>query len=169
MTHLGPGSNAKLVGVAGLAVLLGGGAIATPARAAICKYLDVDGTIVYSNVAPPKGLRRLSCDIVEESPRRTSEKGNARSSTPPGFPRVEPEVQKSRDDMRRKILDDELAKEQKLLATAQDDYGNGAPQPLPDEKSDAEKYRQRIERLHQAVMLHQRNIDALRREIAATH
>ncbi len=142
--------------------------LATPqAQAAICKYIDPDGNVVYSNVAPAKGLRKLSCDIVEDSPRRAG--GGARSTpTPEGFPRVSPEVQKSRDDTRRKILDDELANEEKLLAAARDAYGNGAPQPLPDEKNDAEKYRQRIAKLRQAVTVHERNIDALRKEIATT-
>src|SRR5487761_2044947 len=114
------------------------------AQAAICKYIDPDGNVVYSNVAPAKGLRKLSCDIVEEAPRRAG--GGAR----------------------RKILDDELANEEKLLAAAREDYGNGAPKPRPDEKNDAEKYRQRIAKLRQAVTVHERNIDALRKEIATT-
>ncbi|MBS0327618.1 MAG: DUF4124 domain-containing protein [Proteobacteria bacterium] len=166
MAQREPRANAKRVWLACLAaaaVL----ALPVPAGAAICKYLDADGNIVYSNVAPAKGLRKLSCDIVEESPRRSPDRG-AGTASPADFPRVAPDVQKSRDDTRRRILDDELAKEQKLLAAAQQEYGNGAPQPLADEKSDAEKYRERIERLRQAVVLHQRNIDALRKEIAAT-
>ena len=139
------------------------------AQAAICKYLDQYGNVVYSNVAPSKGFRKLSCDIVEETPRRASSGNGARSApTPEGFPKVSPDVQRSRDDTRRKILDDELANEEKLLAAARDAYGNGAPQPLPDEKNDAEKYRQRIARLRQAVTVHERNVDALRKEIATT-
>ena len=143
--------------------------VAPGVQAAICKYLDQDGNVVYSNVAPPKGLRKLSCDIVEDAPRSGAGGGSARSApTPEGFPKVSPEVQRSRDDTRRKILDDELANEQKLLADARDAYGNGAPQPLPEEKSDAEKYRQRIAKLRQAVTVHERNVDALRKEIART-
>ena len=143
--------------------------VAPGVQAAICKYLDQDGNVVYSNVAPPKGLRRLSCDIVEDPPRSAAGRGSARSApTPEGFPKVSPEVQRSRDDTRRKILDDELANEEKLLADARDAYGNGAPQPLPEEKSDAEKYRQRIAKLRQAVTVHERNVDALRKEIART-
>lgn len=139
------------------------------AQAAICKYLDQDGNVVYSNVAPSRGFRKLSCDIVEETPRRASSGSGARSApTPEGFPKVSPDVQRSRDDTRRKILDDELANEEKLLAAARDAYGNGAPQPLPDEKNDAEKYRQRIAKLRQAVTVHERNVDALRKEIATT-
>jgi hypothetical protein len=68
--------------------------------------------------------------------------------------------------MRRKVLSDELASEEKLLGEAREAYGNGAPVPLADEKSDAEKYRQRIARLREAVQVHERNVEALRKELA---
>ena len=61
--------------------------------------------------------------------------------TPTGFPRVDPDTQKGRDDLRRKVLSDELASEEQLLGEARVAYGNGAPQPLADEQTDAEKYR----------------------------
>jgi hypothetical protein len=138
---------------------------APPAHATICKYIDADGNVVYSNVAPGKGLRKLSCEIADDGPARPN--GNARAAaTPSTFPRVEPETQKSRDEKRRKVLDDELASEQKLLGEAREAYDNGAPPPLPGEKADAEKYRQRIARLRQTVEVHQRNVEALRKEIA---
>ena len=70
--------------------------------------------------------------------------------------------------MRRKVLADELASEQKLLDEARQAYGNGAPPPLAAEQNDAEKYRQRIARLRQAVQVHERNVDALRKELATT-
>ena len=59
------------------------------------------------------------------------------------------------------MLGDELATEEKLLAEARAAYADGAPSPLPEERADAEKYRQRIARLRQAVGLHERNIEAL--------
>jgi hypothetical protein len=90
------------------------------------------------------------------------------SATPtPGYPRVDSATQKSRDEMRRKVLSDELSSEEKLLDEARVAYDNGAPAPLPEEKADAEKYRQRIGRLRQAVQLHERNIDALKKELAS--
>ncbi|MGE5170966.1 MAG: DUF4124 domain-containing protein [Rudaea sp.] len=145
-------------------------ALAAPsAHATICKYIDGDGNIVYSNVAPGKGLRKLSCEIVDEAPRRAATGGNGKAApAPTGFPRVEPATQRSRDEMRRKVLEDELASEQKLLGEARGAYGNGAPPPLADEKNDAEKYRQRIARLRQAVEVHERNVEALRKELATT-
>lgn len=86
--------------------------------------------------------------------------------SPSGFPRVDANTQKSRDDMRRKVLSDELATEEKQLAEARAAYGNGAPAPLPDEKTDAEKYRKRIDLLRQTVQLHERNVEALKKELA---
>ena len=85
--------------------------------------------------------------------------------TPSNFPRVDSDTQKSRDAMRRKVLGDELDAEEKLLAETRTEYSNGAPAPLPEEKADAERYRQRIERLRQGVQLHERNVDALKKEL----
>lgn len=142
-------------------------ALAIPAaRATICKYVDADGNVVYSNVPPGKGLRKLSCEIADEAPVRAG--GGKAAATPSSFPRVEPGTQKSRDEMRRKVLADELSNEEKLLGEAREAYGNGAPPPLSVEKNDAEKYRQRIARLRQNVQVHERNVEALRKEIATT-
>jgi hypothetical protein len=79
---------------------------------------------------------------------------------------VDAGTQKARDDMRKKVLTDELATEEKQLADARAEFSNGSPAPLPEEKADAEKYRQRIERLRQTVQLHERNVDALKKEMA---
>ena len=70
--------------------------------------------------------------------------------------------------MRRKVLSRRALRRGKLLAEARIAYDSGAPAPLPEEKADAEKYRQRIARLRQAVQLHERNVDALKKELGAT-
>ena len=80
---------------------------------------------------------------------------------------MEPATQKSRDDVRRKVLADELAAEQKLLAESRAAYADGAPAPLPEERADAEKYRARIARLRQSVAVHEKNIEALKKELGA--
>jgi hypothetical protein len=154
-----------------VAVFLGAaiGILVCPwAGAAICKYIDAGGAIHYTNISPEKGWRKLSCDVADDTPRRVTSGGNGgKAATPTGFPRVEPEAQRSRDELRRKVLNDELASEEKLLDDARAAYGTGAPQPLADEQNDAERYRQRIARLRQAVQLHERNVEALRKELAA--
>ena len=92
---------------------------------------------------------------------------STKAATPSGFPRVDPSTQKGRDDVRRKVLAEELAAEEKLLAESRSVYADGAPPPLPEEKADAEKYRVRIARLRQTVNVHERNVEALRKELAA--
>ena len=85
-----------------------------------------------------------------------------------GGAKVDSETQRTRDDMRRKVLTDELSAEEKLLAEARRDYNSGAPTPLPEEQSNAARYQERITRLRQSVQLHERNIEALKKELAAT-
>jgi len=153
---------------AGFAAVLA--AVAAPVQADICKYADPDGNVHYSNVPPEKGWKRLSCTVGDNGAQQPTGSGNAgaarKTPTPAGFPRVDGETQKVRDDVRRKVLADELASEQKLLAEARAAYADGAPAPLPEERADAEKYRVRIGKLRQAVTVHERNIEALKKEIA---
>jgi hypothetical protein len=150
-------------------------ALAVPGAAAadICKYVDPDGNVHYSNLPPEKGWRRLSCTAGDEGSGRRAPGSSGAASTPsvaspPGFPRVDAETQKGRDDVRRRVLNDELAAEQKLLAEARIQYADGAPAPLPEERADAEKYRTRIARLRQSVAIHEKNIEALKKELATT-
>ncbi len=137
------------------------------AQGPVCKYVDAAGNIVFSNLPPEKGYRRISCMGAEE-PRRAGGSASKSTPTPAGFPRVDAETQKGRDDMRRKVLGDELATEEKLLAEARTLYANGAPVPLPEEQGNAAKYQERIARLRQSVQLHERNIEALKKELGAT-
>jgi hypothetical protein len=93
--------------------------------------------------------------------------GSPKAPTPTGFPRVDPDTQKGRDNIRRKVLSDELATEEKLLTETRILYADGAPVPLPEERADAEKYRMRIARLRQTVTVHEKNIEALKKELSA--
>ncbi len=64
-------------------------------------------------------------------PGGTGERATPKAPTPAGFPRVDPETQKGRDGVRRKVLTEELATEEKSLAEARTAYADGAPVPLP--------------------------------------
>ncbi len=97
------------------------------------------------------------------------EKGGTRNGapTPAAFPKIDPATQKGRDDVRRKVLSDELAAEEKLLVEVRTTYADGAPAALPEERANVEKYRERIAKLRQAVGVHEKNIEALKKELAA--
>jgi hypothetical protein len=102
-------------------------------------------------------------------PESTARRANATSTpSPAGFPKIDAATQKGRDDMRRKVLSDELATEEKLLVEARTSYAEGAPPPLPEEKADVEKYRARIAKLREAVNVHEKNVEALKKELAAS-
>jgi hypothetical protein len=90
------------------------------------------------------------------------------STTPQGFPKVDTGTQKGRDDLRRRVLSEELATEEKLLVESRAAYANGAPAPSPEEKEAPQKYTERVAKLRQAVTLHEKNIEALKKELAAT-
>ena len=150
--------------------LLLGVAAGAAAQGSVCKYMDANGNIVFSNLPPDKGMRKISCMSGEEPPKRSgsSTSGGTKSAPTPGdFPRVDSTTQKGRDDVRRKVLGEELATEEQLLVEARAAYANGAPVPLPEEQANAEKYRERIARYRQAVQLHERNIDALKKELGS--
>ena len=92
----------------------------------------------------------------------------ARSApSPSGFPKVDATTQKGRDDVRRKVLNEELVAEQKLLEEARAAYSNGAPPPTVEEQNVPQKYAERVTRLRQTVSLHEKNIEALKKELAA--
>jgi len=122
------------------------------------KCLTTSGDPSYFNVP---GAPEAEPAVRAATPR------TAPAPSPPGFPKVDAGTQKGRDDVRRKVLSDELATEEKLLADARTAYADGAPTALPDEKSDVEKYRARIARLHQAVGMHEKNVEALKKELAS--
>ena len=144
-----------------------GFAASASAQGSVCKYIDANGNIVFTNVAPDKGLRKLSCLNSDDTLKKSATPART-TPTPAGFPRVDADTQRGRDDVRRRVLSEELVTEEKLLAEARTSYANGAPVPLPEEQANAERYRDRIGRLRQAVQLHERNIDALKKELGTT-
>lgn len=127
------------------------------------KCKTVSGVESYFNVEGTSDADRRGSTSAARSGSSTT----AKAPTPTNFPRVDPDTQKGRDDIRRKVLSDELATEQKLLAEVRTLYADGAPTPLPEERTDAQKYRDRIARLKQTLSVHERNVEALKKELSA--
>ena len=120
-----------------LAVLL-----ALPAEAEIYKWVAPDGHVTYSS-SPMPGARRLEFSSMPGARRNFSGGGSAIGS-PGDFPRVDGQTQRGRDDMRRKILEQELFAEEGLLAEARRKPADGGRDAL----------------------LHEKNIQALRAELS---
>jgi hypothetical protein len=139
-----------------IAVLLLALAAALPAAAEIYKFVDENGRVTYTNI-PRKGAVKLDIGGAETRPKAVA--------TPANFPKVDSQTQKKRDDLRRQILEDELANEQRALAEAKKALKDGEATRLPEEATDHQKYLDRVRRLREAVALHERNIAALRKEL----
>jgi len=114
-----------------------------------CKLMDLPGLMV------PAPTRR-----VTPSPR------NPQPVAAPGdFPRVDSNEQKARDADRRGILEEELKAEMQKLAELRREFANGEPERRGDERNYA-KYQERVAGLRDSISRSEKNVDALKREIA---
>ena len=80
-------------------------------------------------------------------------------------PRVSENTQKTRDDERRRILDQELADETKQLAQAKEKLAAEEAVRSGNERNYA-RFLERVQPYRDAVVTHERNIEAIQREIA---
>jgi hypothetical protein len=150
--------------VSALALLL----IAPFAAAETCKYVDDDGNVTYSNVAV-KNAKKVNCfgDVPPPpaSPANVPKPGKAATPAPQNFPSVDAATQKKRDESRRKILEEELAEEEELLDEAKKALSEAESVRLGDE-SNYQKFLDRVQPYKEAVALHEKNITALKQELA---
>ena len=123
------------------------------------------GFSAYFNVPEPGDERPAPPRRVGNGTSPVQPAASAPAPSPPGLPRVDAATQKGRDELRRKVLQDELAAEEKLLGESRTAFANGAPAASADEQNNPQRYADRIAKLRQAVQLHERNVEALRREL----
>ena len=129
------------------------------AKADIYKKVDEDGRVTYSNV-PSKGAQKLNLEPLNTVP------SSKPSTQPPGnFPKVDAETQKSRDNVRRQILENEMAQEMTQLDDAKKALAEAEATRLGSERN-YQRYLDRIQPLKEAVAEHQKNVDALKEELA---
>lgn len=141
-------------------LLLAGALAAHPALAETCKYVDQDGRVTYANVVV-KDAKKLSCLGPPPPPIASI---TTRSADSENFPKVDGETQKKRDNARRRILEEELAQEESLLAEAKQQLAQQEAVRLGDERN-YQKYLDRVQPFKNAVALHEKNVAALRQEL----
>lgn len=138
------------------------------AHAEIYKYTDAEGHVTYSST-PIKGAKKLDLEPLPtmQPPVRTRN-----DASPSNFPKVDNNTQKNRDDTRRKILADELATEEKLLAEAKKNMKEGEETPEVYKGQDGKTYRnvakfeEKMKTLQEQVTLHEKNIESLKSELS---
>ncbi len=152
----------KSLPLAGLVVILAGVTSAPTVAAQIYRCESADGTPLYQN-APGKNCKALDLPSLTTVPSvRTPATRTA--SAPADFPRVDAAAQRSRDSDRRKILQDELDREQARLEEFRKEFNGGEPERLGNERN-YQKYLDRVERLKSDIARSEANVASLRREL----
>jgi len=121
------------------------------------KCVDADGNTTYTNVGSVKGCKKVEGAVNSVSMAIPSSGAKTAAKVDPGAQRV-------RDSDRRRILEDELAAEQKRLDDLQKQYNNGEPERQGDERN-YQKYLDRTAKLKDDVARSEANVDSLRREL----
>ena len=200
----------KIVWIAGVAVAMSGAAWA---QTTIYKHIDESGRVTYTN-KPMKGATVMELEpltTIPGTPAGTLSQTPAQQpvavkavakvdvvtdrSEKPGMPMgvvtptlasIEPQVQKKRDNDRRKILEEELNREEDSLSTARDSITqeqqnpqlvaavramqqaqDPTPAQMVEMRNNIEKSSGRIRGLQATVAEHEKNIEALKKELGA--
>ena len=140
--------------------------VASPlAVADVYKCVETDpatgqSRVTYTNTRNVKGCERLSQDLPV-----SSVPAPARKPSPAAFPKVGAGEQKARDNDRRKVLQTELEAEEKAL--------EGARKALADQDAvrygNERNFQKKLDRLkpfQDAVEQHERNVEALQKELS---
>ena len=189
----------KTVWIASLAV-----AMVCPALAqtTIYKLVDESGRVTYSN-KPMKGAVTLELDpitvipgapAVAQAPQKPTspERAESRMEMKPAvaivtpIASVDPQLQRKRDDGRRKILETELEREEQSLSDARktltqeqlnptliaavrvaQQAADPSPGELAEFRKNIDKASGRIRGLQSTVAEHEKNIEALKKELGA--
>ena len=140
------------------------------AEGALYKCVDAaTGQTTYTNQKGGKGCTLLSRDLPVST--FTPPAAKPRTPTPGDFPKVNGDQQRARDTDRRQILNQELANEQKNLDEAKKALAEQENLILPEERIagggiQGGKREARIQAHRDKVQLHERNIEALNRELS---
>ena len=117
-----------------------------------CRVISVGPTTTAPSPAPPAGAPKAA---VKAAP----------GPSPANFPRVDRETQQSRDSQRRRILEQELTSEQKLLEQAKKDLAEQESVRLGTERN-YQKMLDRLEPYHKKVKQHEDNVANLKKELS---
>lgn len=144
------------------------------AQSDIFVCVDEQGRKTYQNVGAPKGCKKVDVQPIltvpapklPARPNGGPSANESRAVTPASFPRVDGETQRSRDNDRRRILEEELRVERDKLARLRAEYNNGEPERRGDETRNFARYQERVQRLQEEIQRSENNVASLQRELA---
>jgi len=128
--------------------------------------------VLYTDQLTPQEARDKGCRTIENAPvtivQGTKPRAPASSAAPAARPaemRTDPAEQRARDSDAKRILSDELRREEDKLAALQREFNNGEPERLGSERNYA-RYQERVAEMRAAIQRKEADIAAIRRELA---
>lgn len=134
------------------------------AHADIYKCVSSSGQITYTNAKPASHTQGCTVMTHDQPFTTAPAQTSTQKSRPTNFPKVDSQTQKRRDDDRRQILENELESEKQALDAAQKELSAQEAVRNGNEKN-YQKYLDRVQPYKDTVTAHQRNIDALNKEL----
>jgi hypothetical protein len=120
-----------------------------------------------ANEAKEKG-----CKVIEGTPVTVVPATKPRTPPPAaasgasrGGEKVDPADQRARDSDARRILNEELRREEERLAAMKQEFNGGEPERRGDERN-FQKYQDRVNEMKAAIARKESDIAAIRRELA---
>lgn len=143
--------------------------VSTSTWSVVFKCTDADGRVTYTNdKSIARDCKPISTDqpvsSIPAPPRRPAATATPQTPSAGGFPNVPADTQRARDADRRQILEAELATEERALAEAQAALAEQESIRTGDERN-FQRVLDRLQPFKDKVELHQRNVEALRREM----
>lgn len=132
------------------------------AQNTVWKCVGPDGRPQYTNVQRDAAGR--NCTVVSKEVSVVPGFKAPPASKGEGYPRVDGETQKARDDGRRKILQEELAAEEQKLNEAKTKLAEQEAVRYGDEKN-YQRVLDRLKPYQDAVDAHSKNVAALKKEL----
>lgn len=149
--------------------MLGLAAAPAWAQAPSVVYKCPGNPVLYTDALTAEQARARGCTTIEgtpitivQSPRRPPPPAAAASRA---TERIDPGVQRERDNDARRILGDELAREEARLAELKRDYNDGQPERLGSERN-YQRYLDRVAEMKAGILRKEADIAALKRELA---
>jgi hypothetical protein len=128
--------------------------------------------VLYTDAMTPQEAKDKGCRAIEGTPVTVIPATRPRAPAPavsspgarPGDARVDPAEQRARDTDARRILGDELRREEERLAEMRREFNNGEPERRGDERNFA-RYQERVAEMRAAITRKEADVAALRREL----
>lgn len=135
-------------------------------HAEIYECTDENGNRRFTNIkAEARGCKMLNLGPPNTIPVPKPPVKGAPANAPAGFPKVDAQTQQQRDADRRRILEQELTNEQKLLEQARKELAGQEAIRLGSERN-YQRVLDRLEPFQKRVKLHEDNIANLKKELS---